>query len=82
MHYKWNQVDPQSAVILKWLMAVLCFSLFVHFWHSHPKLPLVLGLCIGVLLGWAIPPRPSLKQLAIMVIATLALGAALTILQR
>lgn len=51
MRYKWNQIDSQSAVILKWLMTMLCFGLFMHYGPSHPKLAVVSDLCIGVLLG-------------------------------
>ena len=81
MHYKWNQIDPQSAGILKFLITMLCFTLFMYYWHSHPKLAFISGVCVGVLLGWAIPPRSSLRQLAIAVFAALVLGTALTMLQ-
>lgn len=81
MHYRWNQLDPQSALILRGTITVLCFSLFMHYWRSHPDLAFISGLCIGVFLGWAVPPRPSLKQLAVAVSGALVLGAALTMLR-
>ena len=56
MLYRWNQVDPYSAAILRCLITMLCLSLFMHYWRSHPNLAFVSGLCIGVFLGWAIPP--------------------------
>src|SRR3974377_2165850 len=65
MLYRWNQIDPQSAVILKTLVAMLCTSLArFYFGRSHPIMALTAGLSIGVLLGQAIPPRLSLRRLA------------------
>ena len=81
MHYRWNQVDPQSPVILRGTITVLGVSRFSTT-ALHQTLAFISGLCIGVSLGWAVPPRPSLKQLAVAVAGALILGTALTMLHR
>jgi Na+-translocating ferredoxin:NAD+ oxidoreductase RnfD subunit len=82
MLYRWNQVDPQSAIILKWLVAMLCIFLFEFYWRSHPSMALTAGLCVGVLMGQIIPPRLSWGRLIIAVSGALVLGTALTMLHR
>ena len=82
MIYRWNQVDPQSATVLKWLIGMLCMFLFEFYWRSHTSIALTLGLCTGVLIGQIIPPRLSLGRLIITVSGVLAVGIVLTMLHR
>ena len=70
-------MDSQSAAILRTLVLMLCVSLAVHFWRAHPDIALTLGLCVGVLVGQAIPPRLSLRRLAMTISAVLVFGAVL-----
>jgi hypothetical protein len=80
MLYKWNQLDPQSASIFKWLITILCCSVTTaYFLRGHPYLALITGLFAGVLLGQTIPPRLSLRRLALTLAAVLALGGVLTV---
>jgi hypothetical protein len=80
MLYRWNQVDPGSSAILTSLVVMLCASLAsTHLWPSHPFMALSAGLCVGVLVGQAIPPRLSLRRLALNLLALLALAGLLTV---
>ena len=80
--YRWNQADPQSATILKWLIVMLSIGLTEFYWRSQPSMALTSGLCIGVLIGQIVPPRLTLGRLIIAVSGALVLGAALTVLHR
>ena len=80
MLYRWNQLDPHSSSILKALVAMLCTSLIsAHFLRSHPNLALPTGLCAGVLLAQIIPPRFSLRRLAVTLAVVAALGSAFVV---
>jgi hypothetical protein len=80
MLYRWNQIDPSSAAILKTLVLGLCPSLAgFYFGWSHPHMVLTTGLCIGVLLGQAIPPRLSLRRLVITLLALAVFGSLLAV---
>jgi len=71
--YRWNQIDPSSAVVLRWPVTVLCTWLALQFLRSHPFIALNTGWCMGALLGCAIPPRPSLRRLVLTRLAFLAI---------
>jgi hypothetical protein len=80
MLYRWNQIDPASGAILISLIVMLCTSLAsIYLWPTHPLRALATGLCIGVLFGQAIPPRLSLRRLALNLSALLALAGLLAV---
>jgi hypothetical protein len=80
MLYRWNQIDPGSGAILISLVVMLCTSLASHYlWPSRPFLALTTGLCIGILVGQAIPPRLSLRRLALNLLALVALASLLAV---
>ena len=80
MLYRWNQIDPGSGAVLTGLVVMLCTSLAsTHLWPSHPFMALSAGLCSGVLVGQAIPPRLSLRRLALHLFALLALAGLLAV---
>jgi len=75
MLYKWNQIDPYSGAVLISLVAMLCALLARRYiWPSHPLMALTTGGCIGVLVGQAIPPRLSLRRLALNLLVLVALA--------
>jgi len=68
--YRWNQIDPQSSALLTSIVVMLCISLASRYFSpSHPYAALATGACVGLLLGQAIPPRLSLRRLAINLLA-------------
>jgi hypothetical protein len=80
MLYRWNQIDPGSAAVLIGLVVMLCTSLAsIYLWPSHPFAALATGVCIGVLVGQAIPPRLSLRRLALNVLVLLGLASLLAV---
>ena len=75
MLYRWNQIDPASGAVLISLIVMLSTSLAsIYLWPTHRFMALATGLCIGVLVGAAIPPRLSLRRLALNLLALLALA--------
>jgi hypothetical protein len=68
--YRWNQIDPQSGAILTSTVVMLCISFASRYFSpSHPYAAFATGACVGLLLGQTIPPRLSLRRLAINLLA-------------
>jgi hypothetical protein len=60
---------------LKFVVAILPFSILLHFWPSHRSVALSLGLGLGVICSYSIPPRSQLRWMLIVLAVVVILGA-------
>jgi len=69
--------DTTATGVLKCILAILPFSLFLVLWPRHQRLAMSLGLALGVVCAQLIPPRLSIRSMLLCAAAAAIIGAAL-----
>jgi dolichyl-phosphate-mannose--protein O-mannosyl transferase len=64
-----------AALPLKFVVAVLPFSILLHYLPNHKSAALSLGLGLGVICSHLIPPRSHIRWTLVVLIIVVILGA-------
>jgi hypothetical protein len=62
---------------LRGIVAVLPFSILLHFWPNHKSAALSVGLGLGVICSYLIPPRSPIRWMLVVLVVVVILGAVL-----
>ena len=60
---------------LKGIVAILPFSILLHLWPNHKSVAMSVGLGLGVICSYLIPPRSPIRWMLIVLAVVVILGA-------
>ena len=74
---RYRVADPLGMGPLKFVLAILPFSLFLVLWPKHQRLAMSLGMALGVVCAQLVPPRDSIRWMILKAALFAVIGAAL-----
>jgi len=64
-----------GMLLLKGIVAILPFNILLHFWPNHKAVAMSVGLGLGVICSYLIPPRSPIRWMLIVLAVVVILGA-------
>ena len=66
---------PTAVIVIKVIAAIAPSLIFQEVFRTHPKLAYCVGLVIGAVVWYYVPPRSNAKKLLALICCAILLGA-------